>query len=83
MLHRLLCWMVIMLIGGTCMADNLICDKCGSSDIETTTKHFNPPHERTIKMPEFTPIMTSDCVYRPITYMMRCRECGFKCEVTK
>jgi ribosomal protein L37E len=59
------------------------CDKCGSKNIEIKierTASFAPSPR---KMSEYNPTYAEPAVYRPFTYHMRCRECGFKVDITR
>lgn len=62
--------------------NELICDKCGSKDIEQGIEM--PESEiKVIKMTEFTgPPMISDLVYRPVHYKLTCKNCGFQHKFT-
>ena len=64
---------------------DVVCDKCGSDDIETTVKMPKYPDGKlaTQKMSEYSPVMTSNLVYRYTRYHFKCRKCGYECEVCK
>jgi uncharacterized Zn finger protein len=56
----------------------IICDKCGSADIEKTIFHKETAEPEPIKMTEFegiSQVMTLE--YRPTHWQLRCKNCGF------
>ena len=64
---------------------NLYCEKCNSNEVDTIdiTSPTLPDQQRK-SIVDFNGFpTTSDLVYRPKTYLIRCRECGNKKEITQ
>ena len=64
---------------------NLYCEKCNSSNVDTvdiTSPTLQDQQKQSIADFKGFPT-TSDLVYHPRTYLVRCRECGNKKEFTQ
>ena len=62
----------------------IYCEKCQSENTDIVDITPQSVEDKKISIADFNGFpTTSDLVYRPKTYLIRCRECGNKKEITQ